>query len=486
MIESLVAQALGYELPAPVADSGLEQRVRAVVAASGRKIVALDDDPTGVQTVHDTAVLAAWERSTLAKELKRPEPLFFILTNSRSLPEERAGALNREIAGNLIAAGHETGASFVIASRGDSTLRGHFPAETDALARALGGVDGVLICPAFFEGGRVTAGNIHLVQDGDHLVSAAETEFARDATFGYRARTLPEWVAEKSGGAIAAADVASISLEDIRFGGPDRVSGRLRGVQGGRPVVVNALDYPDLWTVVLGLLDAEAAGQRFIYRTGASFVRARAGISARPLLTRAELLGQNAPLPARGLVVVGSHVRRTTEQLERLLTVPGTTGIEVAAPELLRSEHARAIEIARVTRNATASLASGMTPVIFTSRHVERLEGSDELAVARTVSDAIVAIVRGTEARPDFVVGKGGITSSDVGTRGLGAARATVLGQIRPGVPVWQLGAESRFPDLPYIVFPGNVGGPETLAEIVGELISDSPIGPNPAQKTER
>ena len=94
----------------------------------------------------------------------------------------------------------------------------------------------------------------------------------------------------------------------------------------------------------------------------------------------------------------------------------------------------------------------------------------DELAVARAVSEALVAIVHGIKTRPDFVAGKGGITSSDVGTRGLGAARAVVLGQIRPGVPVWRLGAESRFPGMPYVVFPGNVGGPETLAEIVAEL----------------
>jgi uncharacterized protein YgbK (DUF1537 family) len=95
----------------------------------------------------------------------------------------------------------------------------------------------------------------------------------------------------------------------------------------------------------------------------------------------------------------------------------------------------------------------------------------EELAVARTVSDAMVAIVRGIEMRPEFVVGKGGITSSDVGTLGLGAQRATVLGQVRPGVPVWRLGPESRFPSTPYIVFPGNVGDVEMLAEIVMELI---------------
>jgi uncharacterized protein YgbK (DUF1537 family) len=245
-------------------------------------------------------------------------------------------------------------------------------------------------------------------------------------------------------------------------------------VQGGQVVTVNALGYPDLWTVVLGLLQAEAEGKRFLYRSGASFVRARAGIAKRPLLSRDELLGADAPARARGVVIVGSHVRRTTEQLDRLLTLAGIVGIEVMVTALLRDDDAFRQEIARVQDQLQAALASGQTPVIFTSRTVARSASGDELAVARIVSDALVAIVHGIEERPDFVIGKGGITSSDVGTRGLGAKRALVLGQVRPGVPVWRLGQESRFPGMPYVVFPGNVGGPETLAEIVSELLAGS------------
>jgi uncharacterized protein YgbK (DUF1537 family) len=471
MIEARVERALGQSLPPPIDDPGLEERVQAAVADSGRKVVALDDDPTGVQTVHGVAVLARWVTEALASELKNAAPLFFILTNSRALPEAYAAAINREIARNLLDASRDTGVPFVVVSRSDSTLRGHFPAETDALAAALGGVDGVLICPVFIEGGRATAGDVHFVRDGDRFVSAAETEFARDATFGYSAHTLPGWVEEKTQRRIRSAEVASLTLPEIRGGGPARVAERLRDVRGGQPVVVNALNYEDLWTVVLGLLRVEAEGKRFLYRTGASFVRARAGISARSLLRRSELLGDNAPRPARGLVVVGSHVQRTTEQLQRLLLNSDIVNIEFAVPALLHGADDRDREIARVLRRADDAITSGRTPVVYTSRQVERPEGIDELVVARAVSDALVAIVRGIEARPDFVVGKGGITSSDVGTLGLGAERATVLGQVRPGVPVWRLGPESRYPGLPYVVFPGNVGDAETLAEIVTELI---------------
>jgi uncharacterized protein YgbK (DUF1537 family) len=448
----------------------LERRVRDEVAASGRKLVALDDDPTGVQTVHDTAVLARWSVADLAAELREPNPVFFVLTNSRSLPEAEAVALNAEIVGNLAAAARETGVGFAVASRSDSTLRGHFPAETEAIAAAVGGVDGVIVCPAFFEGGRYTIDDVHYVREGDRLVPAAETEFARDTTFGYRRSHLREWVEEKTGGRIRVADVVSLPLGEIRGGGPDSIAAILRGVAGGQAVVVNAASYADLSVVALGLLRAEAAGKRFLYRTAASFVRARVGMPGRPLLTRAELLGANAPTYLPGLVVVGSHVKRSGEQLVRLLELPHTIGIEVDVPALLASEAEREREVERALQEAESALRSGMTPVVSTSRKVETASSGDQLAIGRTVSAALVAIGGGVEGRPGFVVGKGGITSSDVGTRALGARRAVVLGQIRPGVPVWRLGPETRFPGLPYVVFPGNVGGPETLAEVVTEL----------------
>ena len=130
-----------------------------------------------------------------------------------------------------------------------------------------------------------------------------------------------------------------------------------------------------------------------------------------------------------------------------MLVVPGTTGIEVAVSELFRGDDNRDREIARVRRQADDAIATGQTPIVSTSRQVERPDGMEELDVARAVSDALVAIVRGIEARPDFVVGKGGITSSDVGTLGLGAERATVLGQVRPGRARLATGTRESIPD---------------------------------------
>ena len=94
-----------------------------------------------------------------------------------------------------------------------------------------------------------------------------------------------------------------------------------------------------------------------------------------------------------------------------------------------------------------------------------------QLRISVEISDAVAEIIGKLSVRPSFVVAKGGITSSDVGTKALRVKKATVMGQIRPGIPVWMTGPESKFPEMPYVIFPGNVGGVETLREIV-ELLS--------------
>ena len=149
------------------------------------------------------------------------ERVFFILTNSRALGEEETVRLHREIGRKVAAAAEELGVEFLLVSRGDSTLRGHYPAETESLREGLEGegvcVDGEVICPFFEEGGRFTAGDVHYVEMGDRrLVPAGETEFARDSSFGYVSSDLKDWVEEKSGGKVKREDVVSVSLEELR------------------------------------------------------------------------------------------------------------------------------------------------------------------------------------------------------------------------------------------------------------------------------
>jgi len=439
--------------------------IQAEVKASRRKVIVLDDDPTGTQTVHGIPVLTEWPVDALRAELSNDLPAFYLLTNSRSLPLPEAEAMNADIGRNLVEAGRQAGRGFVVVSRSDSTLRGHFPGEVIALAGVLGGdLDAWVIIPFFLEGGRYTINDIHYVAEGEWLVPAGETEFARDAAFGYGASNLRQWVEEKTAGRISADEVASISIEDVRLGGPERVAKRFADLAPGSVCVVNAASYRDVEVFVRGLLTAEARGQRFLYRTAASFVRARAGLPGRPLLTQADF---DLPDSGAGLFVVGSHVPRTTSQISALLTHPGMVSIEINVAALLdRSRKVREIE--RVAWQADSVLARNQDVMVYTSRHLISGEDAEtSLSIGQQVSEGLVGIVRAISTRPRYLVAKGGITASDVATQGLGIKRAMVPGQILPGVPVWQLGPESRYPGMPYIVFPGNVGGPEALIEIV-------------------
>jgi len=448
------------------------------VAADGRKIVVLDDDPTGVQSVHDVPVLADWPVEELRWGLSQKSPTFFVLTNSRALPEDRAVKMNRTIVGALAEAAEDAGKDFVIISRSDSTLRGHYPAETDALAGALEEtrgekVDGVILCPCFFEAGRITVDDIHWVRQGERLVPAGLTEFASDHSFGFANSDLKDWVAEKTDGRVPASDVTSVSLSDIREGGPERVSELLCGVEDGRPVVVNAEHYGDLEVFVLGLLGAEAAGKRFIYRTGPSFARVRGGISPPAILGPENLRSRGMPR-GHGLILVGSYVPTTTEQLREALALDGVESFEISVRRLLEPA-ARESEIERAVSWVNQTLRS-REAIVYTSRDLvtagSLADGErSNLDVGSTVSDALVEVMRRVDRALElsFVIAKGGITSSEVGTRGLGVKRAQVAGPLLPPgiVPVWMLPEGNDFPGLPYVIFPGNVGGPDSLARAI-------------------
>lgn len=445
----------------------LRATIRGQVEASGRTIVVLDDDPTGTQTVYDVPVLTGWGVDVLAAELAARPACFYVLTNSRALPGPEAAALGREIGRNLAAASARTGQDVAVVSRSDSTLRGHYPAETDALAEGLGqSFDGTLILPFFVEGGRYTIDNIHWVAEGDSLIPASQTPYAADKAFGYKNSDLRAWVEEKSGGRVRAGDVAAVTLDDLRIGGPDAVRDRLLGVSAGQVCIVNCASYRDMEVFVLGLLAAEAAGKRFLYRTAAGFVQVRAGLEARPLLTGADLA---LPDAGGGLFLVGSYVPKTTAQLNALLAQPGIVPAELDVAALL--DERRAETLASAIRAVDNALAANQTVAVFTSRKLVSVDDhAGSLSIGRRVSDGLIEIVQKISQRPRYLVAKGGITSSDTATAGLGVVRAMVAGQILPGIPVWRTGDESRHPGLPYIVFPGNVGGDDALVQVERKL----------------
>lgn len=451
----------------------VREQILELLRPSRRKLVVLDDDPTGTQTVYGIAVVTEWSVETLRSELASDAPGFYILTNSRSLPAEEAAAMNRKIAENLQTAATELGLPrelVCVVSRSDSTLRGHFPVETDVLGEVLGPFDATFIVPFFEDGGRYTIDDVHYVAQEDALVPAAETPFAKDAVFGYRSSNLRDWVAEKTAGRVPAEGVESIRIDEMRRGGPAAVCRRLRQLPPGCTCIVNAAESRDLDVFALAVLQVEAEGRRYLFRSAASLVSARLGLARRPLLSPEELVECDSHRRAGGLTVVGSYVPKTTEQLQRLLQRPGIEPVEVDVETLLDPARSQVVLQETIGR-VNSLLGDARDVVLFTSRKlIAQADAATNLQIGRTVSDALVEVVRGLECRPRYLIAKGGVTSSDVATAGLGVRRAMVLGQLLPGVPVWELGDESRYPGLRYVVFPGNVGGPDALAQATAVL----------------
>jgi uncharacterized protein YgbK (DUF1537 family) len=430
------------------------------------KLVIVDDDPTGSQTVHSIPVLTRWDIDSLRSEMHNNLPAFYVLTNTRGMSLENARAINAEIGRNLHVLSHEMNRRVGIVSRSDSTLRGHFPGEVEALVEGLNAdFDAWLIIPTLLGGGRYTINDVHYVAEEDWLVPVGESAYARDATFGYRSSDLKEWVKEKTGGRVASEQVSSISLEDIRVGGPETVQKRLLELPKGSIGIVNAVTLRDLEVFTLGVLSAENQGRRFVYRTGPSFVPVRIGMQPYPLLDREHLsLGATK---AGGLIVVGSYVPNTSRQVEFLQQQNLVSNIEVNVEKLIKDDE-RENEIHRAAQEVNHELAQGHDALLFTSRAL--ISGGDaeiSLQIGQMISSGLIRILNEITFRPRYVLAKGGITSSDVATEWLGVKRAMVLGQLSKGISVWQLGPESRYDGMVYIVFPGNVGKPESLAEIV-------------------
>ncbi|MDF2065168.1 four-carbon acid sugar kinase family protein [Bacillus sp. Cr_A10] len=442
-----------------------------------KKIIVLDDDPTGVQTVHGISVYTDWSVESIEKGFLEENSMFFLLTNSRGFTAAESDKAHTEIANNIVQVAKKVDKEFIVISRGDSTLRGHYPLETEVLKSTIEAssdihYDGEVILPFFKEGGRFTVDNIHYVQYEESLVPAGETEFAKDRTFGYTKSHLGEWVEEKTEGRFKSVNATYISLNSLRALDIDGITEQLLQVSDFNKVVVNAVDYVDVEIFVVALVKAMKAGKQFLFRSAAALTKVIGGVSDKALLTRKELIREETN--HGGLILVGSHVKKTTEQLEqlKLKTSDFIEFIEFDSHLVLQPDQFQT-EIDRVIETAESLIREGKTVAIYTRR--ERLdlgEGKkeEELKLSVRISDAVTSFVQRLSVRPNYIVAKGGITSSDIGTKGLEVKRATVAGQIQPGIPVWITGEESKFPGIAYIIFPGNVGAVTTLKDTVDIL----------------
>ncbi|MGO2360760.1 MAG: four-carbon acid sugar kinase family protein, partial [Brachybacterium tyrofermentans] len=441
--------------------------------AGSRRLLVLDDDPTGSQCVAGIDVAFDLDPAIPAEVLTEPGSTCFVLTNTRALDEADAVCLNRRLVAGVLADPVAREGLHVV-SRSDSTLRGHVIAEPVAIADELAAhdvaVDAILLVPAMLEAGRYTEGDVHYAVVDGVPRRVEDTDFARDATFGYTRSDLREFLEERSGGAVRAADVLSIGLDDIRTGGVGRVHEILAAARDRRWVVVNATEYSDMEVVAEAVSLLEAEGRTLITRCGPSFVRPLAGQSGAQVVDPASITIPAGRL-AHGLVVVGSHVGLTTTQLRAVQERGTLVEVELHVPSLL--DDRREQHLGEVVERLRAALQEDDC-VLYTSRDLVRSDDpAESLAIARSVSDAVVEVVRRVRSvKPAWVVAKGGITSHEVAANGLGIRRARVEGQFWPGqVSLFSAQeAPEEVMGAPYVVFPGNVGGEQALADVVDRL----------------
>ncbi|MFS8837100.1 four-carbon acid sugar kinase family protein [Synechococcus sp. R6-5] len=422
-------------------------------------IIVLDDDPTGSQTVHSCLLLTRWDPETLKLGLQDRSPIRFILTNTRALPPAKAAEVTRSVCGALKEVMAELGCEQAIfVSRSDSTLRGHYPLETDVMAAELGPFDAHFLVPAFFEGGRITRNSVHYLRVGERWVPVHETEFARDAVFGYHHSYLPDYVQEKTQGRIRAEQVERLTLEQIRAGCLER----LLSLEGNVCCVVDGETQADLDRFAQDVWAAIEQGKRFLFRSAASLLTALAQLPPQPVLP--EQMGRFVRSSQPGVVIVGSHVQKSSQQLARLLQEPETQGIEVEVRRLLDPD---AELLPGILAQVHSAYEQGLTPVVYTSREELTFEKDAvemRLAFGQKVSRLLMGVVQGLPEGIGYLISKGGITSNDTLSTGLDLPAVRLLGQIYPGISMVITPSDHpRFPNLPVVLFPGNVGEADTL-----------------------
>ncbi|NJK36204.1 MAG: four-carbon acid sugar kinase family protein [Oscillatoriales cyanobacterium SM2_2_1] len=439
------------------------------------KIIVLDDDPTGSQTVHSCLLLTRWDRDTLMQGLLDQSPIFFILTNTRALEPESAATVTQQVCRALQGVLAETGIrDFLVVSRSDSTLRGHYPVETDVIAAEMGGFDAHFLVPAFFEGGRFTRDSVHYLMVNGVPTPVHETEFARDSVFGYHHSFLPDYVAEKTSGRIGRDRVERFQLTDIRQGCVER----LMALTGNTCAVVDGEVQSDLDRFAADILTAVGRGKRYLFRSAASWLTALAQLPPQPVSAATMASYRHSDHP--GAILVGSHVRLTTEQVQDLVAAEvGKTIVTLEVPMTPDlADRAKQIQ-QQVLMGAIAAHEQGMTVLIYTSRQeLTFASRSERLAFGQVVSQTLMAVIQGLPKTLGFLISKGGITSNDTLSAGLNLATARLLGQILPGVSVVTTPSDHpRFGAMPVVLFPGNVGDRTALTTVYRRLAGLTGVG---------
>lgn len=465
--------------PYPAAPAVTARDVQHARTGRTRQLVVLDDHASGTQSIANLPVTTAWSVEDLRWALATGAPGIHVMTGTRAMSAAETEDRDFDVTRAALAAAAELGVDIDFALRSDSTLRGHYPLETDVVASCLAAdagheIDALIICPAFPDAGRITVDSTHYVRgEGQLYHPVAATEFADDPVFAFDTSSIPEWIEQRTGG--RSTDVVRITLAELRSGAAPEL---LLQASGGIPVVIDAVCEEDLRQLALALYAAEERGRRFLFRVAPQFIRAYLGQDTPPPLRASDVEalreGGRAEGAKHGLVIVGKASGLTYRQLRALRRRRGLREVEIKLPALI--DQRRAMHIDEII--ARAAQADEHVVLRFSR---EGSSGDADYSLDERIASGLLAIVRGiVAARPlRFVVSRGGAIATTV-ARALGVRRAWVRGPLLPGaVSLWQ--AESGPAEgVPFAVYAGSIGDDESLADVV-DIAANVPIPPRPA-----
>jgi len=424
-----------------------------------RWTVVLDDDPTGTQGLSDVPVVVDPTHAAFEWALRQSHTTY-VLTNTRALDPAATRSLLRQIVGLAAEVAQDAGRTLRFVSRGDSTLRGHFPLEVSTVLDADSDYRpaGCLLVPAFPDAGRVTLDGVHMVRVDGELIPVAESEYARDATFGYSDSELTTWAASR----VPAEWVVSAIPSAVFDRGVADVAAMLLAVATFSVVCPSIRDDHDLAVLAQAQVLAEASGVEFVVQAGPAYPRHLAGFPFAPVV-------EAVLLSPHGIIAVGSHTTTTTNQLRCAKSRHDLVEVELDVAAV--DDDRRPAEITRCTADIVDALATSSV-LLSTSR--ERVTGSDaadSLRIANRIASALTEVTRGAlKAKPGFLIAKGGITSRDAVAESLGWQAAMVVGPlVDQTLPVWKSWRAAPGDPL-CVIFPGNVGSADLLARALDRL----------------
>jgi len=430
------------------------------------KFVILDDDPTGIQTIHGCLLLTCWEPDYLKKALQDNLSFFYILTNSRAYAPHKVKNMISEIMRNILKVNQILNYQIVFISRSDSTLRSHFPLEINTILQYWEisidkKVDAIFMIPAFFEGNRITYNNIHFIRSKAYDTPTDQTEFAKDSVFHYSSSYLPVYIEEKTKYHIKAKQVQSISLSLLQPDHEKELYTYLSNLQNRQMVIVNATNYKQLNIFSESVLYMMKKGKNFLFQSAASLVKSLTKNPDQTLLSH-QIISKKGP----GLFIIGSYVNQTTRQLQVLLKNMSVVPLEISVNKLMiKKNYFNYLFIIR--QKIIQTMQANKTPVVFTTRkEIFPNSKKERILLGQKISIFLSELVKKLPVQPSYLVAKGGITSHQILSEGLLVKQSRVLGQILPGVPVISLPHTHQYPNLPFIIFPGNVGDENALVDI--------------------